>query len=121
MHPFASVIAATALVLSLGTAPAMAEKVFGAIAFSASTGKFGWVKNTPKKADAQSEAVAQCGVDDCDTVVVFPHCAALSVGDGYGMGFSADKSVAKAEETALAQCDGFTTSCIISASFCNDK
>lgn len=107
--------------LSLGAAPAMAEKVFGAIAFSASTGKFGWVKNTANKADAQAEAVAQCGVDDCDTIVVFPHCAALSVGDGFGMGFSADKSVTKAEETALAQCDGFTTNCIVSASFCNDK
>jgi len=121
MRQFASVLVASAIVLSLGTAPAMAEKVFGAIAFSASTGKFGWVKNTAKKGDAQSEAVTQCGVDDCDTVVVFPHCAALSVGDGFGMGFSADKSVAKAEETALTQCDGFTTNCIISASFCNDQ
>ena len=107
--------------LSLSAVPAMAEKVFGAIAFSSSTGKFGWVKNTATKADAQSEAVAQCGVDDCDTVVVFPNCAALSVGDGFGMGFSADKSASRAEDTALAQCDGFTTSCIISASFCNDK
>ena len=121
MRPIAPVLIAAALMLSLGTAPAMAEKVFGAIAFSATTGKFGWVKNTATKADAQSEAVTQCGAEDCDTVVVFPHCAALSVGDGYGMGFSADKSLAKAEETALAQCDGFTTSCIISASFCNDE
>ncbi|MBC7739486.1 MAG: DUF4189 domain-containing protein [Candidatus Saccharibacteria bacterium] len=107
--------------LSLAAAPAMAEKVFGAIAFSNSTGKFGWVKNTATKSDAQSEAVVQCGVDDCDTVVVFPNCAALSVGDGFGMGFSADKSASKAEDTALAQCDGFTTNCIISTSFCNDK
>ena len=121
MYHRSSLLIACAVVLSLGTAPAMAEKVFGAIAFSASTGKFGWVKNTAQKGDAQAEAVIQCGVDDCDTVVVFPHCAALSVGDGFGMGFSADKSVAKAEETALAQCDGFTSNCIISASFCNDK
>ena len=121
MHLSANLFIASALVLGLGTAPAMAEKVFGAIAFSASTGKFGWVKNTAEKGAAQSEAVTQCGVDDCDTVVVFPHCAALSVGDGFGMGFSADAQVGKAEETALAQCDGFTTNCIISASFCNDE
>ena len=120
MRKSEAVMIAATIALSLAAAPAMAEKVFGAIAFSASTGKFGWVKNTAKKADAQSEAVVQCGVDDCDTVVIFPSCAALSVGDGYGMGFSADKSVTKAEETALAQCDGFTTNCIISASFCND-
>jgi len=119
MRKYATVLIVCAL--SLGAAPAMAEKVFGAIAFSSSTGKFGWVKNTANKADAQSEAVTQCGVDDCDTVVVFPNCAALSVGDGFGMGFSADKSFAKAEDTALTQCDEFTTNCIISASFCNDK
>lgn len=113
-------IIACAVSLSLGAAPAMADKVFGAIAFSASTGKFGWVKNSPDKGAAQSDAVAGCGVDDCDTVVVFPACAALSVGDGFGMGFSADKSVTKAEETALTQCDGFTTNCIISTSLCND-
>jgi hypothetical protein len=121
MHTRSRLLLACTLVLSLGAAPAMAQKVFGAIAFSASTGKFGWVKNTAQKADAQSEAIAQCGVDDCDTIVVFPHCAALSVGDGFGMGFSADKSVAKAEETALRQCDGFTSNCIISASFCNEE
>ena len=120
MRNLSALLIATTVALSLGTAPAMAEKVFGAIAFSASTGKFGWVKNTADKAAAQSEAVAQCGVDDCDTVVTFPNCAAMSVGDGFGMGFSADKSLPKAEETALAQCDGFTTNCIISASFCND-
>ena len=120
MRNLSALLIASTVALSLGAAPAMAEKVFGAIAFSASTGKFGWVKNTADKAAAQSEAVAQCGVDDCDTVVTFPNCAAMSVGDGFGMGFSADKSVTKAEETALAQCDGFTTSCIISASFCND-
>ena len=121
MRHRSNLLLACILALSLSSAPAMAEKVFGAIAFSASTGKFGWVKNTATKGDAQSEAVTQCGVDDCDTVVVFPNCAALSVGDGFGMGFSANKSVATAEETALTQCDGFTTSCIISASFCNDQ
>ncbi len=58
---------------------------------------------------------------DCRAVVAFAHCGALSVGDNFGMGFSADNTVAKAEETALASCDGFTTNCIVSASFCNDE
>jgi len=120
MRNRSTLLVAAALMLSLGAAPAMAEKVFGAIAFSASTGKFGWVKNSADKAVAQSDAVASCGQADCDTVVVFPACAAMSVGDGFGMGFSADKSVTKAEETALAQCDSYTTNCIISTSLCND-
>ncbi|MEI6097912.1 MAG: DUF4189 domain-containing protein [Alphaproteobacteria bacterium] len=120
MRNLSALLMALTVALSLGAAPAMADNVFGAIAFSASTGKFGWVKNTADKVAAQSEAVAQCGVEDCATIVTFPNCAAISVGDGFGMGFSADTSLAKAEETALTQCDGFTTNCIISASLCND-
>ena len=37
-----------------------------------------------------------------------------------GMGFSADKSVAKAEETALTNCTGYTANCLITMSFCNE-
>ena len=109
-----------ALGLTVGAAPAMAEKLFGAIAFSPSTGKVGVGWNFAGKPDASSEAVGQCGVDDCDTVVVFPNCAAVAVGDGYGMGFSADKSVEQSEETALSNCDGFTTNCLVTMSFCNE-
>ena len=111
---------ACALGLSVGAAPAMAEALFGAIAFSPSTGKVGGGWNFVAEPDATSEAAVQCGVDDCDTVVAFPNCAAVAVGDGYGMGFSADKSVEKSEETALANCDGFTTNCLVTMSFCNE-
>lgn len=106
--------------LSVGAAPAMAETLFGAIAFSPSTGKVGGGWNFAGETDAASEAVVQCGAEDCDTVVVFPSCAAVAVGDGYGMGFSADESVEKSEETALANCDGFTTNCLVTMSFCNE-
>lgn len=112
---------ACALSLTAVAGPAMAEKVFGAIAFSPSTGQYGWAKNQPVDTNATTEAVSGCGVDDCESVVVFPVCAALSVGDGYGMGFSKAKSVGAAEETALAKCDGFTTNCIVTVSFCNDN
>ena len=120
-----AVLTLCALALTAGSAPAKAEKLFGAIAFSASTGKVGGGWNYAAKKAATSEAVTQCGAGDCDTVVVFPNCGAIAVGDGYGMGFSADKSVAKsvgkAEDAALAKCDEFTTNCIISASICNDE
>ena len=112
---------ACGLALSVSAAPAMAEGLFGAIAFSPSTGQYGWAKNQTVEAGASDEAVTGCGIGDCEAVVVFPNCAALSVGDGYGMGFSKAKSQAKAEEAALATCDGFTTNCIVSASVCNDE
>lgn len=112
---------ACGLALSVSAAPAAAEGLFGAIAFSPSTGQYGWAKNQSVESSASDEAVAGCGVDDCESVVVFANCAALSVGDGYGMGFSKAKSLGKAEDAALAKCDEFTTSCIVSASICNDE
>ena len=117
-------VVALALVIAAVTAVpsgAMAEKFFGAIAFSASTGKVGGGWNFAGKKEASTEAVGQCGAEDCDTVVVFPNCGAVAVGDGYGMGFSADKSVAKSEETALTNCNGFTANCLITMSFCNEE
>ena len=109
-----------ALGLAFGAAPATAEGLFGAIAFSPSTGKVGGGWNFAAKKEAASEAAAQCGVDDCETVVTFPNCAAVAVGDGYGMGFSADSSVDNSEATALSNCDGFTTNCLVTMSFCNE-
>lgn len=117
-HRFAMALSA-ALALSGMAAPAFAEKLYGAIAFSPSTGKWGQGVNFPAKEDATTEAVNQCGVGDCEAVVVFPACGAVAVGDGFGMGFSADKSVAKSEETALANCNQYTTNCLITTSFCN--
>ena len=100
--------------------PAAADKLFGAIAFSVSTGKVGSGYNFASKGEASVEAVTQCGVGDCAAVVVFPNCGAVAVGDAFGMGFSANKSVAKSEETALANCSGYTSNCLITMSFCNE-
>ncbi len=114
-------VLACALSVTMFAAPAMAEGLFGAIAFSPSTGQYGWAKNQSAQDGASIEAVSGCGVDDCEAVVTFPNCAAMSVGDGYGMGFSKAKSVGDAEVAALAKCDEFTTNCIVSASVCNDE
>lgn len=108
------------LAAPLAVRPAMADGLFGAIAFSPSTGKVGNGFNFASKAEASAESVKQCGVADCAPVVVFPNCGAVAVGDGYGMGFSANKSVAKSEETALANCSGYTSNCLITMSFCNE-
>lgn len=110
----------TALALPVLALPAFADGLFGAMAFSPSTGKVGVGYNFASKGEASGEAVSQCGVGDCDTVVIFPNCGAVAVGDGYGMGFSADKSASKAEETALSNCSGYTSNCLIIQSYCNE-
>ena len=66
---------ACGLALSVSAAPAMAE-LFGAIAFSPSTGQYGWAKNQSVDTSASDEAIAGCGVGDCEAVVTFANCAA---------------------------------------------
>ena len=101
-------------------APAMAEGLFGAIAFSPSTGKAGTAWNNDSADLAETDAYLQCGSQDCYTAVISQQCAAIAVGDGHGMGFAADVSTAAVTETALAKCTNFTSNCELTASFCND-
>jgi hypothetical protein len=110
----------TALALPVMATSAAADGLFGAMAFSPSTGKVGLGYNFTTKGDASTEAVNQCGVGDCDVVVVFPKCGAVAVGDGFGMGFAADNSESKAIETALTNCSGYTSGCKIYQSYCNE-
>ena len=102
------------------SAPAMAEGLFGAIAFSPSTGQAGSAWNNDTGTLAETEAYLQCGSEDCYTAVIFQQCAAIAVGDGNGMGFAADLSSAVAADTALANCAEYTSNCEIIASFCNE-
>lgn len=101
-------------------APAMAEGLFGAIAFSPSSGKVGTAWNNDTADLAETEAYLQCGSEDCYTAVVSQQCAAIAVGDGHGMGFASDASSAAVAETALAKCASYTSNCEVTASFCND-
>ena len=112
---------AAALITALTLAtPAAADGLFGAMAFSSTTGKVGLGYNFATKDEASTEAINQCGVGDCSVVVIFPKCGAVAVGDGFGMGFSADNSESKASETALANCSGYTANCQIYQSYCNE-
>jgi hypothetical protein len=108
------------LALALGAGPVAAQDLFAAIAFSASTGKAGASWNYATGGEAEGEAVAQCGVDDCAPVMVFGQCGAIAVGDGYGMGYAADVTAEVADAKALENCNGFTTNCAVTMSLCNE-
>jgi len=108
------------LVLSLTAAPALADGLFAAIAFSPVTGQSGGSWNYDSEAAAKTEAFASCGAEDCDTVLVFQQCGAIAVGDGFGMGFAADQSSATAQDIATANCTEFTSGCVVTLSFCNE-
>ena len=111
---------AAVVLLAFAVGPAAAEGLFAAIAFSPATGKAGASWNYATGGEAEGEAVVQCGVEDCGSVMVFDQCGAIAVGDGYGMGYAADSSTAVADEKALANCDGFTSNCAVTMSLCNE-
>lgn len=77
---------------------------WGAIAYSESTGRYGYVYDFASQADAINSAVTRCGVRDCRAVVWFKNsCAALAKGGtNYGYGIGATRALA--ESTALAEC-----------------
>ena len=108
------------VLMALAGGPAVAQDLFAAIAFSAATGKAGASWNYATDGEAEGQAVAQCGVDDCAPVMVFGQCGAIAVGDGYGMGYAADPVASVADAKALENCSGFTSNCAVTMSLCNE-
>jgi hypothetical protein len=108
-----------ALILALLPGGAMAE-LYGAISYSTSTGMAGTAWNFQTGSLAETEAYHNCGYNDCDTLVVFTQCGAIAVGDGYVYGYGYDRSLNRASNIALQNCDGYTSNCQITAAFCND-
>jgi hypothetical protein len=77
---------------------------WGAIAYSESTGRHGYVYDYPTQADAINSAVERCRARDCRAVVWFRNsCAALAKG-GTNYGYSIGDTRAVAESKALAEC-----------------
>jgi hypothetical protein len=114
-----SSLCAFGLITLLAACPAQASELFAAIAFSPSSGKVGSAWNFDTAVLAETEAFLQCGLNDCYAAVIFHQCGAIAVGEGYGMGYGLDQSLAKATELALGSCAEFTTNCQITEAFCN--
>jgi Domain of unknown function (DUF4189) len=102
------------------------ERQFGAIAFSPSTGAYGYSFEYRTRNQAEKRAIAECkarnGGDDCATEIWFyDNCGALAVGAGAtrSAAYSADK--AAASRRALEACNGRNggAACEIKATVCS--
>jgi serine/threonine protein kinase, bacterial len=98
---------------------------FGAIAISASTGKFGGAINHASQADAQKAAADQCGVADCkDAIVWFKNsCVAIAHGKEKDAAFGSQPQPTQkgAEDEAMAKCAKNGNDCTVAATFCTDR
>jgi hypothetical protein len=100
--------AACAVVLLAGTADSAWAYAYGAIAYSPSTGKYGYSYNCYSEGEAERIALRNCRAADAEVEVwVENGWAALAVGDdgSYGYGWSTF-SLAAAEVLALGNVSG---------------
>jgi len=102
------------------------QRQFGAIAFSPSTGAYGYSFDYSSRNEAERRAIAECkardGGGDCATEIWFyDNCAALAVGASTARhaAYAADK--AAASRRALEACKGRNggAACEIKASVCS--
>ncbi|MEW6533957.1 MAG: DUF4189 domain-containing protein [Thermodesulfobacteriota bacterium] len=110
-----------AVLLSVGET--VSADNYGAIAYSSSTGRYGYSYDYGSRGDAESAAVTNCARSDCQVKVWFRNsCGALArAGNGalgYGFGF-ADRS--GAESRALAECGARGSSCRIVSWACTTR
>ncbi|MBI3654348.1 MAG: DUF4189 domain-containing protein [Acidobacteria bacterium] len=94
---------------------------WGAIAYSSSTGRYGYSYDYGTQADAINSAVNKCGIRDCRAVVWFVNgCGAFAKGDnasGWGVG----ETRALAESKALAECRKRGGNCRVTQWVCTTR
>jgi len=96
-----------ALVFAACLAPsAHAYNLYAAVAYSDSTGRWGYSFDNYTLIDAMANAEAQCGVYDCEAKsYVMNGCTALARGYGWGLGWGISTSLASARYQAVRQCE----------------
>jgi hypothetical protein len=92
------------IALASGTTRTPARDNWGAIAYSTSTGRYGFAYDYASQAQAVNSAVERCKARDCQAVVWFVNsCGAFAKGDSaYGWGIGNTRAIA--ESKALAEC-----------------
>jgi hypothetical protein len=95
---------------------------YGAIAYSSSSGRYGYSHDWGSRAEAEDYARSQCGRSDCAIKVWFKNaCGALAVGRRGGLGWGWSDSRGAAENVALNECQARTSGCSIRSWACTTR
>ncbi|MFO0554970.1 MAG: DUF4189 domain-containing protein [Polyangiaceae bacterium] len=119
----AGALFAGAAYISLGgSAEAKADK-FGALAFSDSTGKYGWAADRASREEAEDAAIGFCEVKDCRPIVWFKNsCGAIARGDDRVVYYAyGQTSREESERVAIDRCQEHTTKCVGIAWGCTSR
>lgn len=98
---------------------AQAYDLYAAIAYSDSTGRWGYSFDNYTLADASVSAVSRCAAYDCRVKTwVRNGCAALARGYSGGLGWAYNDSLAYARTRAIQECNAWGYGCGIVAWAC---
>ncbi len=107
------------LPLVLWSVPAQAQELFGAIALSRTSNRFGYSYDWPSSAQATQRALQECGSPDCQVVLTFGGgCGAVAEGPNR-TGLGTGKTRALAEQAALQVCR--EPGCRVTVWACNSR
>jgi hypothetical protein len=122
MFAVVSIVAIGQIALWLLPAGAQARDNYGAIAYSFSTGRYGYSYDWPSRAEAENYARSQCGIGDCAVKVWFKNaCGALAVGRGSAYGWGWAGSRGQAEGSALSECQARSAGCRVRVWSCTTR
>src|SRR5205807_10452956 len=104
--------AAAAAVLAAAPASARAGDKYAAIAYSPSSGAYGYSVGFATRTGAEKEALAQCKGDDAQVLVWARNgWCCLAVGDDNAYGYSWADNEDYAKKLALSECRKQTSNC----------
>jgi hypothetical protein len=103
--------------------PPPPPSIYGAIAYSPSSDRFGYSYNYISRGPAENRALSECGQNDCVVAAWFYNrCGALATSSTGAWGGAQDASAERARSKALQICaDHGGTDCDIKTSLCSPK
>jgi uncharacterized protein DUF4189 len=79
---------------------------WGAIAYSLSTGDYGYSEGYSARSEAERWAIKECGKNDCKVAAWFSNsCGAVATGDNEAYGGAQHNNEKRARELALSRCE----------------
>jgi hypothetical protein len=106
--------------ISYGPVPSFGA--FGAIAYSPSSGAYGWSQRFFTRPDAETSALRLCSAPDCTPTLYFYYaCGALAIStlDTNTYGWFVAPTLWEVEHGALAECNTRAATCTLRVSRCS--
>ncbi|MBL0374372.1 DUF4189 domain-containing protein [Rhizobium sp. KVB221] len=123
MNSLGKLLLATSLgaVLLCEPVAALAQELYGSIAYSQQTRAYGWSIDNASQADAENSAMNECykRASDCKVAMSFRNaCGAVATGEDGGWGSDWGRNYSAAQNKAMHICDGYSYNCKVVVTQC---